>query len=134
MTTSMPAVPDIRTIELPQPGFPMLTRMVSNPLFLDDKGEPKTWIVGQPHPLVTSMKVMRMFVADGGVEVYSVSDDGKAGMRNLVPMATVRLTEEAMPLDVFADELAAAEGFDELEGEEPSQPAAQATPNGSGVS
>lgn len=129
------AVPAVQTVNLAAPGYPMLTRMVSDPLFPDtkqqvmacphckqnlsiplpsaDKQEPVTWIVGQPHPLVPDMKVMRMFIDGGGVEVYSVSNDGKAGMRNLVPIGSVRLTEEAMPLDVFAEELAAAEEEDE---------------------
>jgi len=131
MTTSVPAV---QTIHLPPPGYPMLTRMVSNPLFPDTKSqvmacphckqslsipvpppgkeEPITWIVGDRHPLVPDMKVIRMFIDDTGVEVYSVSADGKAGMRNLVPITSVRLVEEAMPLDVFAEELADAEEDD----------------------
>ena len=132
MTTSVPA---LQTIQLPPPGYPMLTRMVSNPLFPDAKSqvmacphckqslsvptpaagkeEPITWIVGDRHPLVPDMKVIRMFLDDTGVEVYSVSADGKAGMRNLVPLGSVRLVEEAMPLDVFAEELAAAEEEDD---------------------
>jgi hypothetical protein len=130
MTMSTGGVPATKPVELPEPGFPMLTRMISDTLFpsthsqtigcphcskpitIDrtaDKEEPVTWIVGQRHPLVPEMKVMRMFVDRGGVEVYSVSDDAKAGMRNLVPMSKVRLIEEAMPLDVFVDELVAAE-------------------------
>jgi hypothetical protein len=50
-----------------------------------------------------------MFVDRGGVEVYAVSSDGKNGMRNLIPMSWVRLVEEVMPLEVFVEELAAAE-------------------------
>jgi hypothetical protein len=125
------AVPAVQTIELPPPGDVVLTRMVSDPLFPNTKSqvmacphckqnlsvplpppgkeEPITWIIGQPHPLVPEMKVIRMFLNRDGVEIYSVSNDGKAGMRNLVPMDSVRLTEEAMPLDIFAEELAAAE-------------------------
>jgi hypothetical protein len=137
-----------RNVVLPEPGFPMLTRMISNALFPEaqtktvgcphckgsisleqsTKEEPITWIVGQAHPLVPQMKVMRMFVDRGGVEVYSVSDDGKAGMRNLVPMSWVRLIEEAMPLDVFVEELAAAEE-DEPEPEpEPGDPEPEQAP------
>ena len=129
------AVPIVQTVNLAPPGYPMLTRMVSDPLFPETKpqvmacphckqnlalplptagkDEPITWIVGQRHPLVPDMKVMRMFIDHGGVEVYSVANDGKAGMRNLVPMTSVRLTEEAMPMDVFAEELAAAEEEDD---------------------
>jgi hypothetical protein len=131
MTTSMPAVPfATRTIELPQPGFPMLTRMISNPLFPEGKGEPTAWIIGQQHPLMPDMKVMRMFIVDAGVEVYAVSTDGKAGTRNLIPMSTIRLTEEAMPLDIFEEELAAAEGEGPEEPEDAPEPAPKAAPNG----
>jgi len=103
-----------RTIELPQPQFPMLTRFISNALFPENRrgvldSEPVTWTLSQAHPLVPDMKIIRMFVDRGGVEVYSVSADGSKGMRNLVPMNWVRLIEEAMPLDVFVDELAASE-------------------------
>jgi len=133
MIPALPAAPTGNVVQLPEPGFPMLTRMISNALFPDAspqvvgcphckanisidragaKEEPVTWIVGQPHPLVPDMKVMRMFVDRGGVEVYSVSADGRAGMRNLVPMSYIRLIEEAMPLDVFIEELAAAEEED----------------------
>jgi len=126
-------VPIIKTVELPEPGFPMLTRMISNPLFPDQpphREEPVTWIVGNPHPLVPDMKVMRMFVDRGGVEVYSVSSDGRSGTRNLIPMSNIRIIEEAMPLDVFIEELAAAEGDDddEPEPEEPEQPNGQPEP------
>jgi hypothetical protein len=131
----------VQTVKLPDPGFPMLTRMISDPLFPEmkpqvmgcphckqsisipvpsDKEEPITWIVGKNHPLVPNMNVMRMFVDRGGVEVYSVASDGKAGMRNLVPMDSVRLIEEAMPLDVFVEEMTAAE--DEGDDPDPGDP------------
>jgi hypothetical protein len=98
------------TVALPAPQFPMMTRMISNSLLPDGgREEPTTWVVSQPHPLVPDMKVVRMFVDRGGVEVYAVSSDGKNGMRNLIPMSWVRLVEEVMPLEVFVEELAAAE-------------------------
>jgi len=109
-----PAQP-VHTIQLPAPGYPMVTRMISDPLFppeqssSDQTEQPITWVVSQPHPLVPSMKVVRMFVEDVGIAVYSVSEDGVTGMRNIVPMDRTRLVEEAMPLDVFADELQDAE-------------------------
>lgn len=119
-------VPITKTIEIPEPGFPMLTRMISEPLFPSEKRsdqphrepEPMTWIVGQSHPLVPDMRVMRMFVDRGGVEIYSVSSDGRSGTRNLIPMRNVRIIEEAMPLDVFIEELAAAENDEEEEEDE----------------
>ena len=127
MQTPPSNVVPLRTVELPAPGFPMLTRMVSNCLFPESNGKevPTTWIVGQPHPLVPEMKIVRMFVDRGGVEIYSVSGDGKTGMRNLVPMSWIRLTEEAMPLDVFIEELEAAESE---EPEEPEEPELEPTP------
>jgi hypothetical protein len=112
------------TFTLPAPGYPMLTRMISNSLFPseDGKQDPVTWVVSFPHPLVPEMRVVRMFVDRGGVEVYSISADGRNGMRNLIPMSMIRLVEEAMPINVFVDELETSEesasdddddGFDE---------------------
>jgi len=156
---TMQSLPAVQAIELPKPNFPMVTRMISDPLFPEskpqtvgcphckgnisvsapsDKQEPITWIVGQAHPLVPDMKLVRMFVDSGGVEVYSVSSDGKAGMRNLVPMDSIRLVEEAMPLDVFVEEITAAEEDDEPDDPEPDpgdQPDAPApVANGQAVS
>lgn len=104
--------------ELPPPQFPMLTRVISNPLFNDEKKE-ITWTVGQTHPLVPNMKVIRMFVDRGGVEIYSVDTDGKNGMRNLIPMHWIRFIEEAMPPDVFVEELDASEAGPEDDDDDP---------------
>jgi hypothetical protein len=125
------AAPTVQTVQLPASGPIMVTRIISDRLFPESAArvvgcphckqnisvpvpaekdpEPVTWIVSQAHPLMPDMKVIRMFIIDSGVEVYSVSNDGKSGARNLVPMKSVRLTEEAMPLDVFAEELEEAE-------------------------
>lgn len=109
-----PAQP-VHTIQLPAPGYPMVTRMISDPLFppdataADKTEQPITWTVSHPHPLVPSMKLVRMFIESNGVAVYSVSDDGMTGMRNLIPLDRTRLVEEAMPLPVFVEELADAE-------------------------
>jgi hypothetical protein len=114
----------VQTVALPEPRYPMVTRVISSALFPDSKGkeDPVAWVVSQPHPLVPQVNVVRMFLDRGGVEVYSVSHDGKAGMRNLIPISHVRLVEEAMPIDVFIEELSAAEnGDDEIEPEEPEQ-------------
>ena len=131
-TQAVPTTVRVQEIPLPEPNYPMVTRMISHPLFpLDPKqqvvgcphckqsisvpdpskenAEPITWIVGQPHPLLHDLKVMRMFVDDGGVEVYSVTSDGKSGIRNLVPMGSIRLVEEAMPLPVFLEQMEIAE-------------------------
>jgi hypothetical protein len=111
-----------KVIELPAPQFPMLTRVVSSPIF-SDREQAITWGIGAPHPLVPdTYKVIRMFVDRGGVEVYSVSADGKNGMRNLIPMERVRFIEEAMPLDVFVEELDAAESAgDDDDDDEPEE-------------
>jgi len=118
---------------------PMVTRVITNPLFPRDpsatKDEPLVWVVSKQHPLVPEMKIVRMFALDEtAVEIYS--SDGKNGMRNTVPMSTVRLIEEAMTLEVFALELERAE--DELddaaakpdEGPEPGTPTEVETANG----
>jgi hypothetical protein len=103
-----------RAVELPSPGYPMVTRVISHVLFPENgREDPVTWIVTQPHPLVPAMRVVRMFTDHGGVEIYSVSADGANGMRNLIPLTQIRLIEEAMPLDVFIEELAAAEDDDD---------------------
>src|ERR1700722_1286897 len=130
MNTPPPnVVPLTETVTLPDPGYPMLTRVLSNPLFPPDrealkkepslKDEPIAWIVGSQHPLVPSMKIVRMFVDRGGVEIYSVSPDGRSGTRNMIPMSQIRIIEEAMPLDVFIEELDAAENDDDDDPDDP---------------
>jgi len=108
-----------KLIELPTPRRPLVMRVLSNPLFHDTGPEPITWTVAQPHPLVPDAKIVRMFSSDIGVEVYSVVNDGKTGMRNFIPMTTVRLVEEVMPIEEFADELFDAEEDDDDEPDEP---------------
>lgn len=117
------------TTKLPDPGFPMLTRMITEGLFTE-KGTPATanapatptvqpkdqsltWVVSEPHPLLPDCKVVRMFVTEDGVMVYAWPSDGKAGMRNLIPNSRIRMVEEVMPPEVFIEELAAAESDDE---------------------
>ena len=111
-----------RPLELPEPGYPILTHMVSNALFPDMQAkemncqhcgasisllaDKSVWSLDESHPLVPEMKVARMFLGAGGVDVYAVSNDGKACTRSFVPMSWIRLTEEVMPLNVFVEELA----------------------------
>jgi hypothetical protein len=116
----------------------MVTRMISDPLFpappeAPDKTEqPVTWVLSHPHPLVPSMKVVRMFVENGGIAVYSAADDGSTGMRNLIPLDRTRLVEEAMPLEVFIDELGQAESdanfADDDDDDSPETPPQAGTP------
>lgn len=141
MTNSISPAP-MNLFDLPPPTFPMVTRMVSNPIFPPDKPADTienaiTWVVSQGHPLVPKMHVVRMFISDVGVEIYSVSEDKKNGIRNFMPMALVRFVEEAMPLEVFINELEEAESEnedDDLEPEPEPQPAAVAAPSGQPVS
>jgi hypothetical protein len=99
----------------PNPTCPIVTRVISNSLLPDSDGHdrPITWVLGAPHPLVPDATVVRMFVDRGGVEIYSKPNDNKAGMRNLIPMSWVRIVEEAMPIHIFVEELAAAETDDD---------------------
>ncbi len=102
---------------------PTVTLVVSNPLFpastTDQRGqvvpkeslEPITWVLNRPHPFVPDMKIVGMFINRIGVEIYSTNQ--KIGMRDLVPMNSVRLTQEGMPLDVFEEEFALAEAGDD---------------------
>jgi hypothetical protein len=94
--------------------------------------EPIVWTVGSPHPLIPSVNVMRMFRGDlDGVEVYSVSADGKDGIRDLVPSGTIRLVQEAMPIDVFVEMVTEAELGDEPDDPEPDpEPAPVPVANG----
>jgi hypothetical protein len=114
-------------LSLPAPNYPLVTRMISSPFLKDSKGreEAVTWALSQEHPLVPQVRVERMFLLENlGVEVYSVSLDGKVAMRHFVPMAWIRLVEEVMPLDVFVAELEIAEGARSDDAPEEEAPAA----------
>ena len=108
---------------LPEPGYPMVTRVISDSIFPADppgsKDEPIVWMIGVQHPFIPEMNVMRMFVDDVGAEIYSVSADGRSGMRNMLPMSHIRYVEEAMPLEEFVEELTAAENGDDDEPDDP---------------
>ena len=97
---------------------PRLTLVITNPLFpapvRDTAGnvvpdqfkpnvEPVLWAVDRPHPFAPGMKIEFMFVDGDLIEVYST--DKKIGMRDLIPMAMVRLAEEGMPLDTYEEEI-----------------------------
>jgi hypothetical protein len=114
---------------------PTVTLVVSNPLFpaSDPSGTPKeslepvTWILNRPHPFVPAMKIVGMFLNRIGVEIYSTNE--KIGMRDLIPMSSVRLTQEGMALDVFEEEFALAEaGDDDDDDLDDSPPEPQAEP------
>jgi hypothetical protein len=126
------------------PTYPMVVHMISNPMFPGErevdangqltgrvgKEEPIHWVVSKPHPFVANFNVLRMFMDRGSVEVYSVSADNARGMRDVVPMHCVRLVQEAMPMDIFVEELEAAENDDDEDDLdlEPGEPGAPAPP------
>lgn len=120
MTQPVP-MPATTGITLPPPTYPMVVHMISNPMFPPDvdpqgrvaKEEPIAWVISKAHPFVPKFTVMRMFLDGGVVEVYSVSDDHKVGMRDVIPIHTVRLVQESMPLDIFVEELIDAESDDD---------------------
>ena len=108
----------------------MVTLVISDNLVLEDtpQPEPKTkrWAVGTRHPYVPDANVVRMFIradAGGGIEIYSYSvENGSAvGMRDFIPMSRIRFVQEAMPLNVFAEELAMAESDGDDEDDEESE-------------
>lgn len=79
--------------------------------------EAVAWTITQPHPLVEKMSVVRMFDdGDDGVTVYSVSEDGMTAMRNRIPATRVRLSEEAMPIQVLVEEIREAESDNDDDG------------------
>lgn len=119
---TQPALPPAtNTVTIPDPTYPMVVHMISNPMFppadvvgpngqpVPGKEEPIAWVISKAHPFVPKFTVMRMFLDGGVVEVYSIADDHKVGMRDVIPIHTVRLVQESMPLDVFVEELIDAE-------------------------
>lgn len=110
------------SVEIPKAGYPALIRMVSDPIGPNE--HPIAWIVGQRHPIDEKMTIVRMFFGDDGVEVYSMpNDNGAKFSRSLIPLYRIRIADEVMPADIFADEMAHAEGEDEDdEPESPEEP------------
>jgi hypothetical protein len=133
---------ETKTTELPPPNpeAPMLVTVFTDNLVPDDRDNNASvvWAVSKSHPYVPGVKVLRMFIAleRGGIEIYSVSEDGKICMRDLVPMSRLRLAQEAMTSEIFIDELAAAEeGGDDDEDEPEDEPeTTQPSANGQAAS
>lgn len=113
-----------REIELPEAGYPMVTRVVSAPVLkLEGDGRLDwTWQVGESHPLVPNLRIVRMFYVDHDVQVYAVTADGVAGTRYTIPQSLIRLVEESMPIDVFVVELEASEEEAPGTSEDPEDP------------
>jgi hypothetical protein len=134
MPTNVPATESA----LPEPEYPMVTLVISNPVFprepkhqqaacphckgaitlpVGDKEDPKpvAWLIGKPHPFVPTAKIVRMHVIEGVVTVFSLSEDASACIIDELPIESVRLIEKGMPYEVFVEELEDAEGEDDPE-------------------
>jgi hypothetical protein len=108
----------VNIIELPAPSpdAPLLTRVVTEPVFSDHGDDPITWMIGSPSPLAPQQtSIVRMFLQEEGVDIYCTAKEAtKAGERTIgirvfVPFRIVRVVEEAMALPVLVDELDKAE-------------------------
>jgi len=99
---------------LPELTFPRIMFMVTDhlapqPLEQGQRPPPTDeWKVGDNHPYVSDMRIVAMFRDGDVIEVYSMSSKS-GGMRDVVPLSRVRLIQEVMPPEVFAEELAHAE-------------------------
>jgi hypothetical protein len=129
-------------LALPPPSFPLVTRVYMKTMLPPDRvekliesGAPvpnvDVWQLSQPHPFISGMRVTRMFLEDDCVAIYSSTEDGSSCVRNTIPMsAVVHLVEEAMPLEVWIQEIYAAEegpvDDDDDSPEDESEPAAAA--------
>ena len=131
---TMPIPPGARVVELPAPTFPMLSMMFTDNLTPDlTKGgsadQTVMWVLTDPHPFDSRVKVKRMYAVDDGVEVYAASDDGTFCVRDLIQTRHIRFTRETMPVNVFVEEIENSEsesGDDpEPEPELPSSPSNQ---------
>lgn len=125
-TTTKPQV-----LELPAAEYPIANRILtSNPLQPTQPETAMLWQLGEPHPMVPDVKVVRMYIVLGvAVEVYGVKSDGTMGIRNTIPWGAVRCAEEIMDPATFIDEVSNAES-ESRGGEEPPAPAPNAPTNG----
>lgn len=117
-----------QTITLPAPRYPLVSRLVTSPIFGDPtnpdgtpalnpdgskkRAEPIVWALSKPNPLTEAATIVRMFVVEEGIEIYSIAQNGGPGIRNTIPFAMVRIVEEVMPPEVFAAVLGAASDAD----------------------
>lgn len=111
-----------RTFRLPapNPNVPLLNRVVSSPIF-KEQSDALMWKVGEDHPMASGWKIVRMFLDGAGVEVYALPPSNGSGhfTRNFIPIASVRFTEEIMSVEVFVEELTAAEEEDADDDDDP---------------
>ena len=114
-----------QVVELPDPAYPMVTRVVTDAL-MGGNGIWE-WAIARAHPSEKELKVMRIFLTEEGIDVYAITTDGKGCARYSIPDRFVRMIEEAMPLDMWADEMAnAEEDKDGVDPEEPEDKGAEA--------
>lgn len=105
---------------LPEPKPPVVVKFVSRSIF-SNEGKEITWVFGQPHPITKGALITRMFMSeDGSMRVFSVPAPGVQGDCTIdtIPADQVKIVQEIMSMEVFLDELAAAEGYDDDEDEE----------------
>lgn len=100
--------------DLPAPEFPVLRMMFTDNLTPAGNGNGAEavilWQVGELHPYASNVRVSRMFFSRvGGVAVYSAADNGDGCVRDLIPMNRIRIVQEVMPFEVFAEEIDIAE-------------------------
>lgn len=98
--------PQIPPAVIPPPAFPLVSVVVTD-TFLPNTEGAITWGLKGQHPLYANMQIIRMFVTETVVEVFSLPTDKNDtnGVRNTIPLSRVRLIEEIMPFDVLAQEL-----------------------------
>jgi hypothetical protein len=121
----------------PKLSWPRIMLVVTDKIVPIGGEELLTWSVGGQHPFIPEMRIVAVFKNGDDVEIYS-SVGTEKGIRDTVPGRFIRFTREAMPFDVWAEELAYAElggdddeaGDDEgYEGEPTNGPPVTATPN-----
>lgn len=93
--------------ETPELNYPRVMLVAVDDV--NGKNATTIWKMGETHPLDAGMNVIAMYLNEGIIEIYSVSKTSKDGARDLIPMHRARLVREAMPFDIFSEELRNAE-------------------------
>lgn len=102
-------------MNLPEPVYPKIMLMITDCLVPKAEGvkeEPMSWAVSVAHPFIEAAQVVAMFINGDGIDVYSVRRDeagGVEGMRDHIPLSRMRVFREAMPFEMFINEITRAE-------------------------
>lgn len=118
-------------MKLPELSYPRIMLMVTDALvpIAGASEEPMSWAVSGDHPFMQDAKIVAMFRADDGIDVYAIHHDKHrqtvTGMRDHVPQARVRICREQMPFDIFAEEIADAEAEESGDVPDDSSPSEQ---------